>query len=160
MCQNFRSIGNYDKNNGRHGKDTWPTTSKRMPIAVTNCCKVLETFCSCFLSLLSPLTLLSLLSQMSQISRCQMYFHTALVQMQASADMFALVCLWDHHLQYKSVASLPCNHGPTNVGVLVNHNINQKHVLCLYKLLSLSYLIGLQSSFKTFIRLFKPFGML
>ena len=38
------------------------------------------------------LSLLSLLSLMSQLSRCQMYFHTALLQLHTIVERFVLVC--------------------------------------------------------------------
>ena len=51
--------------------------------------------CFCLLSLLSLLSLPSLLSLMSQLSRCQIYFHTALLQLQIIADLFVLVCKFE-----------------------------------------------------------------
>ena len=43
-----------------------------------------------------------LMSLLSQLSRRRMYFHTALLQLRASADMFVLVCLF----YYDSVTPL------------------------------------------------------
>ena len=63
------------------------------------------------------MSLLSLLSLISQLSRCQIYFHTALLQLQTIADMFVLVCIFDTISQ--SVNGWRDDHGPTNVGVMV-----------------------------------------
>ena len=68
------------------------------------------------------LSLLPLVSLMSQLSRCQMYFHTALLQLQTIVDMFVLVCL------FESISNAPirwyCDHGLTYVGALAKTNVN------------------------------------